>query len=221
MMVSIFQHPFYPYSGVEGRSERMLNVPMAAHSGSREFREAVDGIWMPALRDFEPRVLLVSAGFDAHRDDDMAMLNFTEDDYAWVTRRIVEQARRSAAGRVISTLEGGYRWSGRDRTFRETESTSENAFLLSANYRPNDWLLARAGYERGDRSYDGLDIELSDRDEDTIGGVVLSELGRTPAVGDKVELGPVLLEVLDVDNNRIKDLRLTLLKPATVPPQEE
>ena len=67
---------------------------------------------------------------------------------------------------------------------------------------------------------DELDIELSDRDEDTIGGVVLSELGRTPAVGDKVELGPVLLEVLDVDNNRIKDLRLTLLKPATVPPQE-
>ncbi len=68
---------------------------------------------------------------------------------------------------------------------------------------------------------DELDIELSDRDEDTIGGVVLSELGRTPAVGDKVPLGPVLLEVLDVDNNRIKDLRLTLLKPATVPPQEE
>jgi CBS domain containing-hemolysin-like protein len=68
---------------------------------------------------------------------------------------------------------------------------------------------------------DELDIELSDRDEDTIGGVVLSELGRTPAVGDKVELGPVLLEVLDVDNNRIKDLRLTLLKPATVPAQEE
>lgn len=67
---------------------------------------------------------------------------------------------------------------------------------------------------------DELDIELSDRDEDTIGGVVLSELGRTPAVGDRVPLGPVLLEVLDVDNNRIKDLRLTLLKPATVPAQE-
>ncbi len=67
---------------------------------------------------------------------------------------------------------------------------------------------------------DELGIELSDRDEDTIGGVVLSELGRTPAVGDQVPLGPVLLEVLDVDNNRIKDLRLTLLKPATVPPGE-
>jgi CBS domain containing-hemolysin-like protein len=64
---------------------------------------------------------------------------------------------------------------------------------------------------------DELDIELSDRDEDTIGGVVLSELGRTPEVGDRIELGPVALEVLDVDNNRIKDLRLTKLRPATVP----
>ncbi|HYU31139.1 MAG TPA: hemolysin family protein [Thermoanaerobaculia bacterium] len=68
---------------------------------------------------------------------------------------------------------------------------------------------------------DELGIELSDRDEDTIGGVVLSELGRAPAVGDRIELGPVVLEVLDVDNNRIRDLRLTLLKPVTVPPEEE
>jgi CBS domain containing-hemolysin-like protein len=68
---------------------------------------------------------------------------------------------------------------------------------------------------------DELDIELSDRDEDTIGGVVLSELGRTPAVGDRIELGPVSLEVLDVEHNRIKDLRLTILKPATVPPEED
>jgi CBS domain containing-hemolysin-like protein len=67
---------------------------------------------------------------------------------------------------------------------------------------------------------DELDLELSDRDEDTIGGVVLSELGRTPVVGDRVELGPVMLEVLDVDNNRIKDLRLTIQKPATVPLEE-
>jgi len=67
---------------------------------------------------------------------------------------------------------------------------------------------------------DEIDLELSERDEDTIGGVVLSELGRTPAVGDRIELGPVVLEVLDVDNNRIKDLRLTLLKPAAIPGQE-
>jgi hypothetical protein len=60
------------------------------------------------------------------------------------------------------TLEGGYRWSARDRTFRETDSTSENALLLNANYRPSDWLLARAGFERADRGYDGLDIERSE-----------------------------------------------------------
>jgi CBS domain containing-hemolysin-like protein len=68
---------------------------------------------------------------------------------------------------------------------------------------------------------DELHLELSDRDEDTIGGVVLSELGRTPAVGDRVELGKVVLEVLDVEHNRIKDLRLTILAPATVPADEE
>jgi acetoin utilization deacetylase AcuC-like enzyme len=108
LMVSTFQHPFYPYSGTESRSDRMVNVPLAAYSGSREFRETVDHIWMPALEQFAPQAIFVSAGFDAHRDDDMAMLNLTEQDYAWVTRRIVDQARRSADGRVVSLLEGGY-----------------------------------------------------------------------------------------------------------------
>lgn len=108
LMISTFQHPFYPYSGADPRSERMVNVPLPAYSGSREFRETVDQIWMPALERFEPEAVFVSAGFDAHRDDDMAMLNLTEQDYAWVTRRIVEQARRSGEGRVVSLLEGGY-----------------------------------------------------------------------------------------------------------------
>ena len=108
MMVSTFQHPFYPYSGVERRSERMVNVPLAAYSGSREFRETVEHVWMPALRRFEPQLILISAGFDAHRDDDMAMLNLTEADYGWVTRKIRDQALMSAQGRIVSTLEGGY-----------------------------------------------------------------------------------------------------------------
>ena len=108
MMVSTFQHPFYPYSGIEGRSERMVNVPLAAYSGSREFREAVEQAWRPALHRFEPQLIFVSAGFDAHRDDDMAMLNLTETDYAWVTRQIRDQSLRSAQGRIVSTLEGGY-----------------------------------------------------------------------------------------------------------------
>jgi acetoin utilization deacetylase AcuC-like enzyme len=108
LMVSTFQHPFYPYSGIEGRSERMVNIPLAAHSGSREFRDAVARHWLPALDAFRPEMLFVSAGFDAHRDDNMAMLNLVEADYAWVTRRIKEAAGRTAGGRIVSVLEGGY-----------------------------------------------------------------------------------------------------------------
>jgi acetoin utilization deacetylase AcuC-like enzyme len=108
LMVSTFQHPFYPYSGIEGRSERMVNIPLAAYSGSREFRDAVERHWLPALDAFTPEMLFVSAGFDAHRDDDMAMLNLVEADYAWVTERIKEAAGRTAGGRVVSVLEGGY-----------------------------------------------------------------------------------------------------------------
>jgi acetoin utilization deacetylase AcuC-like enzyme len=74
MMVSIFQHPFYPYSGVEGRSERMVNIPLAAYSSGVQFREAVQTHWLPALDRFQPQMVFVSAGFDAHRDDDMASL---------------------------------------------------------------------------------------------------------------------------------------------------
>jgi acetoin utilization deacetylase AcuC-like enzyme len=108
LMVSTFQHPFYPYSGVEGRSERMVNVPLAAGSGGKEFRAAVERLWLPALEAFEPEMLFVSAGFDAHRDDDMAMLNLVEADYAWVTGKIQDVAQRHAAGRIVSVLEGGY-----------------------------------------------------------------------------------------------------------------
>ncbi len=84
----------------------------------------------------------------------------------------------------------------------EIRSTEDGAWIVSGGMLVEDL-------------EDELHLELSERDEDTIGGVVLSELGRTPTVGDRVELGPVLLEVLDVDNNRIKDLRLTRVKPET------
>jgi len=108
LMVSTFQHPFYPYSGIEGRSERMVNIPLAAYSGGREFRDAVQRHWLPALDAFRPEMLFVSAGFDAHSEDDMAMLKLVEADYAWVTQRIKEIAGRYADGRIVSVLEGGY-----------------------------------------------------------------------------------------------------------------
>ncbi len=108
LMVSTFQHPFYPYSGIDGRSERMVNIPLAAHSSGREFRAAVEQYWLPALAAFKPEMLFISAGFDAHREDDMAMLELVEADYAWVTARIKAVADSLAQGRIVSVLEGGY-----------------------------------------------------------------------------------------------------------------
>jgi len=108
LMVSTFQHPFYPGSGVEGRSERMVNVPLEAGAGSREFRAAVEQDWLPALHRFQPQLILFSAGFDAHRDDGMAFLRFQESDYSWVTAQVRDVALRYASGRIVSLLEGGY-----------------------------------------------------------------------------------------------------------------
>lgn len=108
LMVSTFQHPFYPFSGVEGRSERMVNIPLAAGSSGVQFRAAVKRDWLPALEAFQPQMLFISAGFDAHRDDGMAMLALDETDYAWVTRALRNVAERHANGRMVSVLEGGY-----------------------------------------------------------------------------------------------------------------
>ncbi len=108
MMVSTFQHPFYPYSGVAGRSQRMVNIPLAAGSSGAQFHAAVSEFWLPALRKFKPQLLFISAGFDAHRDDDLASLNLVEADYAWITERIKEIAGEYAQNRIVSSLEGGY-----------------------------------------------------------------------------------------------------------------
>ena len=108
MMVSTFQHPFYPYSGVEERSERMVNIPLAAYSSGVQFRDAIENFWIPALDRFQPQMVFISAGFDAHRDDDMASLSLVEADYAWVTERLMVFADRFCGGRIVSTLEGGY-----------------------------------------------------------------------------------------------------------------
>jgi acetoin utilization deacetylase AcuC-like enzyme len=108
MMVSTFQHPFYPYSGADGRSARMVNIPLAARSGGKAFRAAVETHWLPALDNFKPQMLFISAGFDAHREDQLAMLEFDEADYAWVTEKLMAVAAKHAQGRIVSMLEGGY-----------------------------------------------------------------------------------------------------------------
>ncbi len=116
MMVSTFQHPFYPYSGVEGRSERLVNIPLPAYTDGRGFREAVQTWWLPALERFQPQMLFISAGFDAHREDDMASLGLVEADYAWVTEHLKGLAERHAHGRIVSVLEGGYALSALGRS---------------------------------------------------------------------------------------------------------
>jgi acetoin utilization deacetylase AcuC-like enzyme len=119
LMVSTFQHPFYPYSGIEGRSERMVNVPLPAYSAPALFRAAVTDHLLPALERFRPQLLFVSAGFDAHREDPLAGLRLVEADYAWVTRELAAVARKHADGRIISTLEGGYSLSALGRSAGE------------------------------------------------------------------------------------------------------
>jgi acetoin utilization deacetylase AcuC-like enzyme len=119
LMVSTFQHPLYPYSGIEDPAPNMVNVPLAAGSGGEEFRAAVRDHWLPALEAHRPQLILISAGFDAHREDPLAGLKFVEADYAWVTHELIAVAERHAEGRVVSMLEGGYALSALGRSAAE------------------------------------------------------------------------------------------------------
>ena len=116
LMASIFQHPFYPYSGADDPARNMVNVPLPAGAGSREFREAVTESWLPALEEFAPELVVFSAGFDAHIEDDMAMLRFTDADYGWVTAQVKAIADKHSDGRIVSALEGGYALSALGRS---------------------------------------------------------------------------------------------------------
>ncbi|UHJ66101.1 histone deacetylase family protein [Melaminivora jejuensis] len=108
LMVGIFQHPFYPFSGDQNPAENMLNVPVPAYTRGMDVRDIIEMMWMPRLEAFEPEMIFISAGFDAHREDDMGQLGLTEQDYTWITMRIKDVARRFANNRIVSCLEGGY-----------------------------------------------------------------------------------------------------------------
>jgi len=116
LMVSTFQHPFYPYSGTENPAANMVNIPLAAGAGSQQFKEAVTRHWIPALDKFKPELVLFSAGFDAHAEDPLAMLELGDSDYAWVTAQVKAVADRHARGRIVSMLEGGYALSALGRS---------------------------------------------------------------------------------------------------------
>lgn len=108
LMVGFFQHPFYPYSGTEDPAPNMLNLPVAAYTRGMDIRELIEHTWIPRLEEFRPEMIFISAGFDAHREDDLGQLGLTEQDYAWITSRLMNVAQRHARGRIVSSLEGGY-----------------------------------------------------------------------------------------------------------------
>jgi len=116
LMVSFFQHPFYPHSGTDNPAANMLNIPVAAYTKGMDVRELVDTYWVPRLEEFKPEMIFISAGFDAHREDDMGQMGLTEQDYAWITDRIRTIALRHAKGRIVSCLEGGYSLSALGRS---------------------------------------------------------------------------------------------------------
>jgi acetoin utilization deacetylase AcuC-like enzyme len=116
LMLSIFQHPFYPYCGTENPASNMCNVPLPARSRGDAFREVVNEVWLPRLREYAPEMIFISAGFDAHYEDDMGNLGLLEADYAWVTEQLLQVAKTTAQGRVVSMLEGGYTMSSLARS---------------------------------------------------------------------------------------------------------
>jgi acetoin utilization deacetylase AcuC-like enzyme len=108
MVLNTFQSPFYPGWEPDPEALNLVEIPLREGSGSAEFRAAVTRHWLPALEAFQPEMLFVSAGFDAHRDDPLASLEFEDSDYHWIGQQIRRLAAEPCHGRVVATLEGGY-----------------------------------------------------------------------------------------------------------------
>ncbi|ROT99252.1 histone deacetylase family protein [Marinobacter sp. R17] len=108
LMCSSFQHPFYPHSHVYRLPENIINTPIAAGTSGTDYRRIVEEAWLHRLEEFKPQLVLVSAGFDAHKSDPLAELQLEAADYRWLTDLITSIARDYSDNRVVSTLEGGY-----------------------------------------------------------------------------------------------------------------
>ncbi|MHB8447173.1 MAG: histone deacetylase family protein [Rudaea sp.] len=110
LYASTHQGPLYPGTGARGETGagNIVNVPLPPGAGSAQFHAAMSEIVLPRLAEFRPQLVMISAGFDAHRLDPLASLNLGANDYAWVTRELVAVAVKHAQGRVVSSLEGGY-----------------------------------------------------------------------------------------------------------------
>jgi acetoin utilization deacetylase AcuC-like enzyme len=111
LFCSTHQMPLYPGSGAKdekGKHNNIVNAPLSPNVGSDHFREAFKSRVLPALADFRPDLIIISAGFDAHHRDPLAQINLTGEDFDWATGRVLELADRHAKNRVVSLLEGGY-----------------------------------------------------------------------------------------------------------------
>ena len=111
MYCSTHQMPLFPGTGASGERgdhDTIVNAPLASGDGSTKFRAAIDNVIVPQLQKFAPELIVISAGFDAHRRDPLASLNLDAEDFGWVTRKLMDVAERSAGGRIVSVLEGGY-----------------------------------------------------------------------------------------------------------------
>lgn len=109
LFCSSYQYPFYPFEMQASDTPPIINTPLAATTKSAEFRQALREHWFPALEKFKPQLIFISAGFDAHIEDDMSQVSLTEADYRWVTDELKAIANQYSKGRIVSTLEGGYR----------------------------------------------------------------------------------------------------------------
>jgi acetoin utilization deacetylase AcuC-like enzyme len=118
-MTGFFQHPFYPYTGAQAEGNNVLNVPIPAYTRGMDIREIFAHDVVSALDGFKPELIIISAGFDAHREDPLGQLGLTDSDYGWMTEQIVAVAKRHAQGRVVSMLEGGYGLNALGRSVRE------------------------------------------------------------------------------------------------------
>ena len=116
LMVSFYQHPFYPLGGSRSNAANLVNLPVPAYTRGAEIRAMVESAWIPRLEAHRPEMIFISAGFDAHREDDLGQLGLVEQDYAWITSRLKDVARRHAKGRIVSSLEGGYNLSALGRS---------------------------------------------------------------------------------------------------------
>lgn len=108
LFCSTFQHPYYPHQGADTVSDHIVNVPLPAGTTGPAFREAILRRCLPAMEAFSPQLVILSAGFDAHREDPLAQLCLEDDDYDWVTRQMTRLAGRHCGGAIVSMLEGGY-----------------------------------------------------------------------------------------------------------------